>query len=148
MKKLRTRFGSRLVPAKELLLDILRPPRRSARHSHGRDQEPTTSERRYWTRFLNRDTPSTWVRRRLRVSHASRCSSSPCVAGARLLRDGVPAARAAGGAMPPGALTEALRAPGRGADPSAPPDWLCRTKRWKLKSPVPEPLLNGAFRGN
>src|SRR5947207_621437 len=56
MRKVRTRFGSRLVPAQDLLADIIK------RHDVVRavalvaDQEPTTSEHKYWTRFLNRDT--------------------------------------------------------------------------------------------
>src|SRR5256886_6718025 len=56
MMKVRTRFGSRLVPARDLLADIIK------RHDVVRavalvaDQEPTTSEHKYWTRFLNRDT--------------------------------------------------------------------------------------------
>src|SRR5689334_8647045 len=56
MKKLRTRFGSRLVPAKELLPDIIK--RRDVVRAVAivADQEPTTSERKYWTRFLGRDT--------------------------------------------------------------------------------------------
>src|SRR2546429_6924356 len=47
MKKLRTRFGSRLVPAKELLLDILRHHGVVRAIAMVADQEPTTSERRY-----------------------------------------------------------------------------------------------------
>ena len=56
MKKVRSRFGSRLVPAKDLLPDILKRrdiPRAVAMVA---DQEPTTSEHKHWTRFLNRDT--------------------------------------------------------------------------------------------
>jgi KDO2-lipid IV(A) lauroyltransferase len=56
MKVLRSRFGSRLVPAKELLADILKRRDVVRAVAMVADQEPTTSEHKYWTRFLNRDT--------------------------------------------------------------------------------------------
>ena len=56
MLTLRTRFGSRLVPAQQLLADIIQ--RRAVLRAIAMvaDQEPVTSERKHWTRFLNRDT--------------------------------------------------------------------------------------------
>jgi len=54
MYALRTRFGARLIPAEKLTRDVI------ARRSVPRlvalvaDQEPTDSERRHWTQFLNR----------------------------------------------------------------------------------------------
>ena len=56
MKKLRSRFGSRLVPAKELLADIIKRRDVVRAVAMVADQEPTTSEHKHWTRFLNRDT--------------------------------------------------------------------------------------------
>jgi Kdo2-lipid IVA lauroyltransferase/acyltransferase len=56
MKKVRSRFGSRLVPAKELLADIIRRGKTVRAIAMVADQEPTTSEHKHWTRFLNRDT--------------------------------------------------------------------------------------------
>ena len=56
MKKLRSRFGSRLVPAKELLADIIKRRAVVRAVAMVADQEPTTSEHKHWTRFLNRDT--------------------------------------------------------------------------------------------
>jgi KDO2-lipid IV(A) lauroyltransferase len=56
MKKLRTRFGSRLVPAKDLLADIIKRRGIVRAVAMVADQEPTTSEHKHWTRFLNRDT--------------------------------------------------------------------------------------------
>src|ERR1700747_2847000 len=56
MKKVRTRFGSRLGPAKELLPDILKRRDVVRAVAMVADQEPTTSEHKYWTRFLGRDT--------------------------------------------------------------------------------------------
>jgi Kdo2-lipid IVA lauroyltransferase/acyltransferase len=56
MLKLRTRFGARLVPAKELLADFFR--RRGIVRAIGMnaDQAPVTTDQRYWTRFLGQDT--------------------------------------------------------------------------------------------
>ncbi len=56
MKKVRSRFGSRLIPAKELLADIIRRGKVVRAIAMVADQEPTTSEHKHWTRFLNRDT--------------------------------------------------------------------------------------------
>ncbi|HEY2035626.1 MAG TPA: lysophospholipid acyltransferase family protein [Steroidobacteraceae bacterium] len=56
MKKVRSRFGSRLVPAKDLLADIIRRGKVVRAVAMVADQEPTTSEHKHWTRFLNRDT--------------------------------------------------------------------------------------------
>lgn len=55
MLALRSRFGARLVPAEKLTRDVLarrRVPRLIALVA---DQEPVDSDRRHWTRFLNRD---------------------------------------------------------------------------------------------
>jgi Kdo2-lipid IVA lauroyltransferase/acyltransferase len=56
MKKLRSRFGCRLIPAKELLADIIKRSKVVRAVAMVADQEPTTSEHKHWTRFLNRDT--------------------------------------------------------------------------------------------
>jgi len=56
MKKVRSRFGSRLVPAKDLLPDIIKRRDVARAVAMVADQEPTTSEHKHWTRFLNRDT--------------------------------------------------------------------------------------------
>lgn len=55
MLALRSRFGARLIPAEKLTRDVLarrRVPRLIALVA---DQEPVESDRRYWTRFLNRE---------------------------------------------------------------------------------------------
>src|SRR5438309_475750 len=56
MKKLRSRFGCRLIPAKEILADIIKRGKVTRAIAMVADQEPTTSEHKHWTRFLNRDT--------------------------------------------------------------------------------------------
>lgn len=55
MRAVRSRFGARMVAAEQLLRDVIgrrRVPRLIALVA---DQEPKKSERRHWTRFLNRD---------------------------------------------------------------------------------------------
>src|SRR6185312_2523579 len=56
MKKLRSRFGCRLIPAKEILADIIKRGKVTRAIAMVADQEPTTSEHKHWTRFLNRET--------------------------------------------------------------------------------------------
>ncbi len=51
MKKLRSRFGCRLIPAKELLADIIKRGKVTRAIAMVADQEPTTSEHKHWTRF-------------------------------------------------------------------------------------------------
>jgi KDO2-lipid IV(A) lauroyltransferase len=56
MRELRTRFGARLVPAKDVLPDLLQ--RRAIVHlvAMNADQTPSPGERQHWTRFLGHDT--------------------------------------------------------------------------------------------
>src|SRR6202050_2184439 len=56
MLKVRSRFGARLVPAKELLADFFK--RRGVVRAIGMnaDQAPMSTDQRYWTQFLGQDT--------------------------------------------------------------------------------------------
>jgi KDO2-lipid IV(A) lauroyltransferase len=56
MLQMRSRFGARLVPAKDVLADFLR--RKSIVHAlaMNADQAPAVTERHHWTRFLGQDT--------------------------------------------------------------------------------------------
>jgi Kdo2-lipid IVA lauroyltransferase/acyltransferase len=134
MRKIRSRFGCRLVPAQELLPDILKrrdPVRAIAMVA---DQEPVASERQYWTRFLNRDTAFYMgpeeiarvtrfpvffiaIRRTGRGCYEMECEP--------LAAPGEPLA--------PGALTEAYARRVERQIRAAPPDWPWSHKRWKLK---------------
>lgn len=53
---LRSRFGAHLVPAKELLADILRRRHIVRGIALLADQAPTTADQRHWVDFLGRDT--------------------------------------------------------------------------------------------
>lgn len=134
MKKLRTRFGCRLVPAQELLPDILRRQGVTRAVAMVADQEPTRSERRYWTRFLNRDTafymgpeeiaratrfPVFFIAMRRRARGFYEMEFLPLVP-----------ARAS---LPPGAITERYARLVDEQIHASPPDWPWSHKRWRLK---------------
>jgi KDO2-lipid IV(A) lauroyltransferase len=56
MLRIRSRFGARLVPAKELLADFLRRRGIVRAVAMNADQAPVSTDKRYWTRFLGQDT--------------------------------------------------------------------------------------------
>jgi Kdo2-lipid IVA lauroyltransferase/acyltransferase len=137
MKKLRTRFGSRLVPAKELLPDILKRREVVRAVAMVADQEPTTSEHKYWTRFLGRDTafymgpeeiarvthfPVFFIAMRRRARGYYEMEFQPLAAPAQSGRSGE--------------FTERYARLVEQQIHAAPPDWPWSHKRWKLKRSV------------
>jgi KDO2-lipid IV(A) lauroyltransferase len=137
MKKLRTRFGSRLIPAQELLADIIR--RRGAVRAIAMvaDQEPTQSETKHWTRFLNRDTAFY-----LGPEEITRVTRFPVffIAMRRVAR-GYYEMRfepltEPGQVLPAGQLTERYARRVEEQIRAAPPDWPWSHKRWRLKKSV------------
>ena len=54
--EVRSRFGARLIPAKELLADFLRRRGVVRALAMNADQAPVSTDKRYWTRFLGQDT--------------------------------------------------------------------------------------------
>ena len=56
MLGVRSRFGARLIPAKELLADFLRRRGVVRALAMNADQAPVSTDKRYWTRFLGQDT--------------------------------------------------------------------------------------------
>ncbi|HTX23574.1 MAG TPA: lysophospholipid acyltransferase family protein [Steroidobacteraceae bacterium] len=134
MLKLRTRFGSRLVPAQELLGDIIKRGRTPRAIAMVADQEPRTSEHKHWTRFLNRDTAFY-----VGAEEIARTTHFPVffVAMRRLRRgyyeiDVQPLA-AAREPLAPGELTERYVRRVEAQIRTAPADWPWSHKRWKLK---------------
>jgi len=134
MLKLRTRFGSRLVPAQGLLGDIIKRGRTPRAIALVADQEPRTSEHKHWTRFLNRDTAFyvgaeeiarvtrfaaffVGMRRTARGHYA--VTLSPLAAPAEMLAAGE--------------LTERYVRFVEQQIRAAPADWPWSHKRWKLK---------------
>lgn len=137
MGTLRTRFGSRLVPAQELLPDILKRRGVVRAVAMVADQEPTRSERKYWTRFLNRDTAFY-----MGPEEIARVTRFPVffIAMRRRARgqyemEFLPLA-GAGRTMPAGALTERYVRMVEEQIRAAPPDWPWSHKRWRLRKSV------------
>lgn len=137
MKILRTRFGARLVPAQELLGDVLRRNKVPRAVAMVADQEPVTSDRKHWVRFLNRDSafflgaeeivrkfkyPALFIRMRR-------------VARGRYEMDFEPLCEA-GEALMPGEFTERYARMVEAQIRSAPADWPWNHKRWKLRKPL------------
>ncbi|HXW74059.1 MAG TPA: lysophospholipid acyltransferase family protein [Steroidobacteraceae bacterium] len=134
MKKLRTRFGSRLVPAKDLLADIIKRRGVVRAVAMVADQEPTTSEHKYWTRFLGRDSAFY-----MGPEEIARVTRFPVffIAMRRLATghyemEFVPLAQP-GESLPSGTLTERYARLVEAQIHAAPPDWPWSHKRWKLK---------------
>ncbi len=134
MKKLRMRFGSRLVPAKDLLPDILKRRGVTRAVAMVADQEPTTSEHKYWTHFLGRDTafymgpeeiarvtrlPVFFIAMRRTGRGHYEMEFQPLAEGGQI--------------GPAGSLTERYARLVEQQIHAAPPDWPWSHKRWKLK---------------
>lgn len=134
MKKIRTRFGTRMVPAQELLPDLLRRRGVVRAVAMVADQEPTLSERKHWTRFLNRDTAFY-----MGPEEIARVTRFPTFfIGLRRIARGeyemqLRPLAAAGERLAPGELTERYAACVEAQIRAAPPDWPWSHKRWKLK---------------
>lgn len=137
MKNVRMRFGSRLVPAKDLLPDMIQRRAIVRAIAMVADQEPTTSEHKHWTRFLNRDTAFY-----MGPEEISRVTRLPVffILMRRVSRglyemEFEPLA-AVGERLQPGELTERYARRVEQQIRAAPPDWPWSHKRWKLKKSV------------
>jgi KDO2-lipid IV(A) lauroyltransferase len=134
MLKARSRFGARLVPAQELLAHILRSGRTPRAIAMVADQEPRTSERRLWTRFMNRDTAFF-----MGAEEITRVTKIPAFfLGLRRTSRGhyaisVTVLAHPGEKLPPGALTERYARLVEAQIQASPSDWPWSHKRWKLK---------------
>jgi KDO2-lipid IV(A) lauroyltransferase len=137
MKKVRSRFGCRLIPAKELLPDMIKRRAITRAIAMVADQEPTTSEHKHWTRFLNRDTAFY-----MGPEEIARVTKLPVffIAMRRVSRGiyemafellAMPEEK-----LPPGELTERYARRVEKQIHDAPPDWPWSHKRWKLKKSV------------
>jgi len=134
MLKIRSRFGARLIPAKDLLSDILKRRGTTRAIAMVADQEPVTSERKHWTRFLNRDTAFY-----MGAEEIARVTRFP-VFFIELRRTGrgfyemdfLPLSPG-GETLAPGDLTERYARLVEGQIRAAPADWPWSHKRWKLR---------------
>jgi KDO2-lipid IV(A) lauroyltransferase len=137
MKLLRTRFGARLVPAQELLVDILRQRNLPRAIALVADQEPVASESKHWTRFLNRDSAFY-----LGAEEIARKTGYPAlfvrmrrVARGHYRVEVVPLAEARE-PLPPGAFTDRYAGMVEAQIRESPPDWPWSHKRWRLRKPL------------
>jgi Kdo2-lipid IVA lauroyltransferase/acyltransferase len=134
MFTLRSRFGSRLVPADALLADILQRREVVRAICLIADQEPTKSEHKHWMRFLNRDTAFF-----LGTEEIARVTRYPVffaamrrIARGRYLMEFTNLA-AAGESLAAGVLTERYAHLVEAQIRTAPADWPWSHKRWRLK---------------
>ncbi len=137
MLKVRSRFGARLIPAKELLADFLRRRGVVRAVAMNADQAPVSTDKRYWTQFLGQDTafyvgaeqiargtrlPIMYlVMRRVRRGHYE--------VELRQLWDGRET-------LAPNAITERYARACELDVLKSPADWLWSYRRWRLKKPL------------
>jgi KDO2-lipid IV(A) lauroyltransferase len=137
MLGIRSRFGARLVPAKELLTDFMK--RRGIVRAVGMnaDQAPVSTDKRYWTQFLGQDTAfyigADQIARamRLPVVYVSvrRIRRGYYQADLQLLWDGREVTE-------PNTVTERYARACEIDVLKSPADWLWSYRRWRLKKPL------------
>lgn len=137
MLALRSRFGNRLVPAKDLLADIMKRRKVVRGIAIVADQEPRANEHKYWTCFLNRDTAFFQG-----VEEVARTTRYPAFfVGMRRVGRGYYESRVtaiADGEEPlaPGEFTERYARLVETQIREAPADWPWSHKRWRLRKPL------------
>jgi KDO2-lipid IV(A) lauroyltransferase len=137
MLRIRSRFGARLVPAKELLADFLKRRGIVRAVAMNADQAPVSTDKRYWTQFLGQDTAfyigAEQIARamRLPVVYVSvrRVRRGYYQADLKPLWDGREAAE-------PHTVTERYARACELDVLAHPADWLWSYRRWRLKKPL------------
>ena len=137
MLKLRSRFGARMVPAKELLADFFK--RRGVVRAIGMnaDQAPMSTDQRYWTEFLGQDTAfyigAEQIARAMRLPilyvHVRRVRRSFYEVEFLPLWDGREP-------IEPNQVTERYARACEVDVLRSPADWLWSYRRWRLKKPL------------
>jgi KDO2-lipid IV(A) lauroyltransferase len=136
MRAIRTRFGARLVPAKDLVSSILsrREPRAIAMVA---DQEPVTSDHKWWTRFLNR--PTAFYMGPEKIAQLTRFAVvfAAMRRGARgHYRVEFATLTEARQVFAPGTVTESYARHVEAQILASPADWTWSHRRWKLRRSV------------
>ncbi|HME40489.1 MAG TPA: lysophospholipid acyltransferase family protein [Steroidobacteraceae bacterium] len=137
MLGVRSRFGARLVPAKELLADFLRRRGIVRAVAMNADQAPVSTDKRYWTQFLGQDTAFY-----IGAEQIARATRLPVLYAAmrrirrgfyevefKLLWDGREATL-------PNTVTERYARACEIDVLKSPADWLWSYRRWRLKKPL------------
>jgi KDO2-lipid IV(A) lauroyltransferase len=137
MLMVRSRFGARLVPAKQLLSDLL--SRRGITRAIGvnADQAPVSTEQRYWTEFLGQETAfyigAEQIARATRLpvlyARVRRTRRSFYEVDFLRLWDGREVTE-------PQAVTERYARACEADVLRSPADWLWSYRRWRLKKPL------------
>ena len=137
MLKVRSRFGARLVPAKDLLADFLKRRGIVRAVAMNADQAPVSTDKRYWTRFLGQDTAFY-----IGAEQIARATRLPIMyAAMRRIRRGhyeVEFKPLWDGreVTPPNTMTERYARACELDVLKSPADWLWTYRRWKLKKPL------------
>lgn len=137
MLRVRSRFGARLVPAKDLLADFLSRRGIVRALAMNADQAPVSTDKRYWTKFLGQDTAfyvgAEQIARatRLPILYVSmrRVRRGHYEGEVRPLWDGREA-------LEPNAITERYARACESDVFRAPADWLWSYRRWRLRKPL------------
>jgi KDO2-lipid IV(A) lauroyltransferase len=137
MHYIRTRFGARLIPAKELLPDLLRRRNVVRGIAMLADQTPTSADFRHWVRFLGRDTA--FYMGAEKMAQATRYASffvgMRRTAKGRYAIEFVPLC-VAGEQLAPGEFTERYARLVEAEIRAAPADWTWTHRRWRMKPPL------------
>jgi len=137
MLGVRTRFGARLVPAKELLADFLRRRGVIRALAMNADQAPVSTDKRYWTRFLGQDTAFY-----IGAEQIARATRLPIIyLVMRRVRRGyyeVELQQLWDGReiLEPNAMTERYARACEFDVLKSPADWLWSYRRWRLQKPL------------
>jgi KDO2-lipid IV(A) lauroyltransferase len=137
MLGIRSRFGARLVPAKDLLADHLKRRAVVRVLAMNADQAPVSTDKRYWTTFLGQDTAFY-----VGVEQIARATRLPVMyvvmrrvrrgyyeAELRPLWDGSER-------LEPNAITERYARACEADVLKSPADWLWSYRRWRLQKPL------------
>ncbi|MGA2186977.1 MAG: lysophospholipid acyltransferase family protein [Steroidobacteraceae bacterium] len=133
----RSRFGARLIPAKDLLADFLRRRGVIRALAMNADQAPMSTDKRYWTRFLGQDTAfyigAEQIARatRLPIMYLvmRRVTRGHYEVELRQLWDGRES-------LQPNAITERYARACEFDVLKSPADWLWSYRRWRLQKPL------------
>jgi KDO2-lipid IV(A) lauroyltransferase len=137
MCKVRSRFGARLVPAKELLADFLKRRAIVRAVAINADQAPVSTDKRYWTQFLGQETAfyvgAEQIARATRLPMLylvmRRVRRGYYEVELRPLWDGRET-------LPANAITERYARACERDVFDHPADWLWSYRRWRLKKPL------------
>lgn len=137
MLEIRSRFGARLVPAKELLADFLKRRGIVRAVAMNADQAPVSTDKRYWTQFLGQDTAfyigaeqiARATRLPLMYMTMRRIRRGFYQGELKLLWDGRER-------IEPNTVTERYARTCELDVLASPADWLWSYRRWRLKKPL------------